>query len=151
MDKLPLAVTAVALGLTGGAIVYQAFFVAASVFRVLPDTAARAFLRDLFPRFFRFNALWSATALLGLIADAVLSGYSTITAWCIAGAAGMTFAMVSASLLVPAINAARDAGDAGSARFRSLHRLSVLLTLFALTCAIAILLAIGAAARASGA
>ena len=62
--------------------------------------------------------------------------------------AGMTVLAIISLALVPRINAARDEGEAGAARFESLHRLSVLLTVLILLAGIVVLVLIAGLAAA---
>ncbi len=114
---LALAVTG---GLGAGVIICLSFLVAPLVFKTVDGPAASRFLRALFPRYYR------ALLALALIATGLALAGAPAGLW----AAGSWLAAAAGSLaLVPAINAARDAGDAGAARFRRLHGLSVGLNL----------------------
>ena len=105
-----------------GAMVFFAGVVAPSVFRLLPAEPAGKFLRGLFPRYYDVLAALSAIA-------AVLAGM-TWAGLLLAAIAGLF--VWARFVLMPRINAARDAGpDDGSAtrRFRVLHGASVAINL----------------------
>ena len=126
----------VAAGTWIGAIVFQSAVVAPTVFVDLDESAARVFLRRLFPRFFKLGLVCGALMLVGL----VLVGFDAPKALPIAALTIAMLVLEAASLkMVPAINAARDAGAAGKARFDRLHRLSVLFTVVILFLGIAVL------------
>ena len=104
--------------LFGGMVLYS-FGLAPFLFSALPMPEARATLRKAFPHFYLFVLLTSAAA-AGLVcardSDAALA------------LAAITVTTVPArQVLMPAINAATDAG--ATARFKALHTLSVLITL----------------------
>jgi hypothetical protein len=118
-----------------GAIVFQSAVVAPTVFVDLDESAARVFLRRLFPRFFRLGLICGVLMLVGL----ALVGFDAPNALPIAALTAAMLILEAASLwMVPAINAARDAGAAGKARFDRLHRLSVLFTVVILVLGIGV-------------
>lgn len=142
-----LAVFLVAAALWAGAIVFQSAVVAPRVFRNLDEAAARAFLRDLFPGFYRFGLGCGVVMALSLAGIALVSGWSgTLRALAVMTACMVILEYVSLRL-VPAINAARDAGDEGAARFERLHRLSVSMTVVVLLIGLAAIALIGLAAN----
>jgi len=101
--------------------VYCAAVVAPVVFRALDAHGAGRFLHTLFPRYFS----WGLTlSLLGLVPAL----YADAAAAFLLGAVAPLF-LLARQWLMPRINASRDAGLAGDVaamtRFRSLHRLSV--------------------------
>lgn len=110
-----------AAGTWVGAIVFHSAVVAPVTFRSLPADLAGRFLRTLFPKFFVFGLLCGgvmlAAALLGGVGNAVV----ILTA-------AMLILQAVALAMVPAINRARDAGEAGRAAFGRLHGINVLLT-----------------------
>lgn len=127
-----IAIVTLLLVITGtrlGAIVFQSAYVAPVVFAELDEAAARRFLRSLFPRFFRLGIVCGASVLVVLLAVGLLTGFGAPLPLLIALASAMTALDAAALALVPAINAARDDGESGAARFRSLHLLSVLATI----------------------
>lgn len=124
-----------------GAIVFQSAVVAPTVFVDLDEPTARVFLRRLFPRFFKLGLVCGALMLAGL----ALLGFGTPKALPIAALTIAMLVLEAASLwMVPAINAARDAGAAGKARFDRLHRLSVLFTVVILFLGVGVLALVSA-------
>ncbi|MEM9208061.1 MAG: DUF4149 domain-containing protein [Pseudomonadota bacterium] len=142
MDQVVLSIVAICAGLAAGSIVFQSFIVAPSVFGSLDATAARDFLRTLFPRFFRLNLVIACLACLALLASGLRNGWSTLETWGTAATAFMAIAMFASNAVVPTINAARDRGPSGETTFNRLHRLTVLLTVIVLLLAIGLLVAI---------
>lgn len=142
MELIAQSLTTVAVAVWTGAIVFQSFFVAPAVFSEVDEDGARRFLRTLFPRFFRLGIGCGLASSLGLgilwLAHGVSAGD-----WLLAAALGITVTAALALALVPSINAARDAGSAGAARFRTLHGLSVGLTLVGLALGLGILVTLG--------
>lgn len=122
MDLLTLVLIAIQIGVIGAV----SALVAPTVFKALEPSAAGAFLRRLFPRYF------VTAAVLGLLASvsAVLGDH--LAAAAILGVDGLCF--VAARGLVPSINAAKDRGDPSFAR---LHLFSVVLNMAGLVLAIA--------------
>lgn len=130
-----------------GSVAFFSFGVAPILFRVLGAEAGGKFARALFPRYY----LWGATA--GAIAlPAVVCGPMTYpelrgpavgiqAMFVLAGALVMLYCGNS---LTPAINAARDAGPAGAAKFDRLHKRSVRLNAAALVIGIGLLIAFAA-------
>ncbi len=96
--------------------------VAPTVFKVLSQKAAGAYLRKLFPRMFMFGFITSSCAALAALADGH-SPNATISALVALGFLGNAF------ILTPQINKYRDAllaGDtAAKAMFGRLHLVSV--------------------------
>jgi uncharacterized membrane protein len=126
-----------------GAIMFQSAIVAPSVFSQLDEASARRFLRSLFPRFFRLGAVSSAVALVAAATAGALADWPPRGLLLIALSAAMLALSVIALAMIPSINAARDAGSAGAARFSTLHRLNVLATIGMLALGLAILTTIG--------
>lgn len=123
--------SALALAVTGalgaGVIVCLSFLVAPLVFKTIDGPSASRFLRALFPRYYR-----SLLALAAVAAGLALASHSGATwpavSWLLAAAGSL--------VLVPFINAARDAGPGSAARFRQLHGLSVVLNVVMLVACI---------------
>ena len=114
METFALLVTAV---LFGGMVLY-AFGFAAFVFSVLPADVAGPTIRKAFPHFYLFVLATAAVAAAMLIrSDPVSAVILGIVAASI---------LPTRQLLMPAINAATDAGE--KRRFALLHTLSVLIT-----------------------
>ena len=111
-----------------GAILYFSFGVAPLIFRVLGAEAGAKFVRALFPRYYAWGVVSSGIALPAMLGGPLAyPEYRGI--W-----VGIRALLVVASILIflycgnsltPAINAARDAGPEGSARFERLHARSV--------------------------
>ena len=104
-----------------GSMVFFAAVIAPLVFQVLEPEPAGAFLRRVFPRFYRF----------GLIVALIAAGLAfTSVPWaaCTFGLVALAF-LLSDKVLTPAINRARDANlggdEAAGKRFEMLHKLSV--------------------------
>ena len=128
-----------AAGAWVGAIVFQSAIVAPSVFTVLDESSARGFLRSLFPRFFRLGLVLGGLSLLAALAAGTTASWQDGTVAVATLAAAIALMAWLALAMIPAINAARDEGDAGQKRFTALHRLSVLLTLSMLMAGLAII------------
>ena len=111
-------------GISAGAILFQSFIVASSIFKVLPEENAGVLLRNLFPKFFLFLA---ALALVGLAIGLVngLKFFPLVFLQLL----NFIFFIVCYSL-IPATNRARD--QENKKTFGILHTVSVLLTLLAL-------------------
>ena len=111
-------------GISAGVILFQSFFVASSIFKVLPEENAGLLLRNLFPKFFLFLA---ALALVGLAIGFVngLKFFPLVFLQLL----NFIFFVVCYSL-IPATNRARD--QENKKTFGILHTVSVLLTLLAL-------------------
>jgi hypothetical protein len=104
--------------LFGGMVLY-AFGLAPFLFSALPMPQARAALRLAFPHFYLFVIGTSA------VAAGLLWQRDVVSALALACVAAST--VPTRQVLMPAINAATDAGATG--RFKRLHTLSVLVTL----------------------
>lgn len=104
--------------LFGGMVLYS-FGFAAFVFSALPSDMARSTIRRAFPYFYLFILAISAVA--GILA----AGFDQTSAFILAAVAATT--IVARQIIMPAINAASDAG--ATARFKALHSLSVIITL----------------------
>ena len=122
MGLLTLVLIAIQIGVIGAV----SALVAPTVFKSLEASAAGAFLRRLFPRYF------VTAAVLGLLASVVAVLGDQLAAAAILGLDGLCF--VAARGLVPAINAAKDRGDRSFAR---LHLFSVVLNTAGLVLAVA--------------
>jgi len=104
--------------LFGGMVLYS-FGFAAFVFSALPATQAGPLIRKAFPHFYVF-----------VFATAALSGAASAPADAVSGAILGAVALTTVAarqVLMPAINAATDAGR--KRRFKLLHTVSVLVTL----------------------
>lgn len=103
--------------LFGGMVLYS-FGFAAFVFKSLPAETAGSLLRKAFPHFYLFVLITSALA-------AALTLSSDLTSSIILGVIVVT-TLFARQILMPAINAATDAGL--KLRFSVLHTFSVLIT-----------------------
>lgn len=144
MEALATAVVTIAMATWVGAIIFQSVVVAPAVFVDLDREAARRFLRTLFPRFYRLGLVCGLITLAGIASIALMSDFSKSLAALTAAAMLMLVLEFISLWMVPRINAARDAGELGVARFEYLHRISVALTIVILILGIIILSAIGA-------
>ncbi len=138
LSWLALSIAALSTAVWVGAIVFQSAIVAPSVFTALEGPDASKFLRRLFPSFFRLGIVCGAVMTAGFAFLAFGSDPGHVL-WPFALGVLMTVAAVVSLKMVPGINAARDAGEAGAARFERLHRLSVLLTVAVLVAGIVVL------------
>lgn len=139
MEAVPTVLFLIAAALWLGAIVFQSAVVAPAVFASLDNLAARRFLRILFPRFFRFGLICGALMAIGIAWHAMATGWSArLTSLAMITGVMLCLEYVSLSM-VPSINAARDSGPPGEARFRRLHRTSVILTIVILLLGSAVL------------
>ena len=142
MNTFALPLINVAAAVWVGAIVFQAFFVAPVLFRQVAGADASRVLRALFPRFYWLGLGCGGAMLVGTIAAGLAGRTDGPAGWLLPAIVAMLLAEVVSLWLVPRINAARDAGAAGAGRFRTLHALSVALTLAVLLLGIAILVAL---------
>ena len=121
METFAAALLTLSAGVWVGAIVFQSAVVAPAVFVDLDETAARALLRTLFPRFFRLGLICGALMLAAVLSLGVFSGW-TATFTILASITGTMIILEAISLaMVPHINSARDAGATGHAKFERLH------------------------------
>lgn len=104
--------------LFGGTILY-AFGFAAFVFTALPADTAGPLIRRAFPHFYLFVLATSAAA------AAVSATGDPTSALILAAIAATT--VVGRQVIMPAVNAATDAG--ATRRFKTLHTVSVVITL----------------------
>lgn len=102
-----------------GAGAFLSFVLAPMVFKVLAPAEASGFLRAMFPRYYAFLLACG----LGLV------GVGLAQPELLPAAVGLAALAAGSLALVPRINTARDAGEAGAARFRRLHGLSVAINL----------------------
>ena len=130
-----------------GSVAFLSFGVAPIIFRVLGMEAGGKFTRVLFPRYY----LWGATA--GAIAlPAVVCGPMTypelrgpaVLVQAVFVMAGALIMLYCGNSLTPAINAARDSGPGGAAKFDRLHKRSVRLNAVVLVIGAGLLIAFAA-------
>lgn len=146
MEAFATLLFLVALSAWVGTIVFQSAIVAPAVFVALEADSARQFLRTLFPRFYRVGIVCGAVMIAGIIALGLVAGWSGKLPAIAALSAIMLILQTVSLKMVPLINAARDAGETGAARFHSLHRLSVGLTVIVLILGIIVLGIVGTSA-----
>jgi hypothetical protein len=132
-----------------GSILFFSFGVVPIIFRVLDPNSAAAFVRALFPRYYAWGATAGAVALPALLGGPLtfpneLRG-PLVLLQAVLIITGTLIMLYGGNSLVPAINAARDAGPAGAKRLTRLHRRSVGLN--CLTLVIGLVLLVGFAAR----
>lgn len=118
-------IAGLALALTFGGMTFFSAVMAPLVFTKLPAETAGAFIRAVFPWYY---LTLGATTLVALLA--LLPGIAGSTTWEAVLTAGVLVGFLYArQVLMPRINAARDAGLAGDPnagrRFGRLHRASV--------------------------
>lgn len=118
---------------TAGAMVFFAAVVAPTAFTAITPDAAGRFVRALFPRYYTAFAIASGAA----AAAAAGAGRPISTLVLAAVAVGFLGAR---TVLMPAINRARDAGR--DARFNALHRGSVILNFAQLAGLLGVLVAL---------
>ena len=137
---ISLAVAILAVGLWLGALVFQSAFVAPTLFSQVPVETASGFLRTLFPRYYALGIGCSAVLTAALVTAGSSLGWSAVLTWQVIGAVVMLVAAAASALMVPSINAARDAD---SPRFDTLHHTAVGLNVLMLVLALAITAAFG--------
>jgi hypothetical protein len=114
-----------------GIMLFFTVAVAPTVFKVLPPEWSAAYVRTFFPKYFLFLGVTTALA-------AALAGSDAVR-WGLGGAALLFF--FNCYVLIPRINAARDAGR--DQTFKMLHWVSVAINLVQLAGFIWILIAHG--------
>lgn len=131
-----------------GSVLFVSFGVAPVIFKVLGPEAGGRFVRVLFPRYYQWGAVCGAIALPAAVAVPLcfpeLRG-PWVGVQALAIIAATLVMLYAGNALTPAINAARDAGPPGEARFERLHRRSVRLNGLVLLLGLGLLL--GFAAR----
>ncbi len=113
-----------------GSVIFVSFGVAPLIFQVLDAEAAAKFVRGLFPRYYLWGAIAGAVALPSAVAVPLcypeMRG-PAVGLQAIALITGTLIMLYAGNVLTPEINAARDEGPPGEARFHRLHRRSVIL------------------------
>jgi uncharacterized membrane protein len=136
------SVYVIALTAWVGSVLFFSFGVAPVIFKVLGAEAGGRFVRALFPRYYLWGAIAGAVALpayLGVPLSFPEYRGPRVAVEALAIVAGTLIMLYGANSLVPAINAARDAGPAGHARFDRLHRRSVRLNALVMGLGLALL------------
>ena len=111
-----------------GSVLFFSFGVAPVIFRVLGAEAGGRFVRALFPRYYTWGATCGAVALPAIVCAPM--AYPELRGPLVGIQALLVLIATLVMLycgnaLTPAINAARDSGEAGRQRFDRLHRRSV--------------------------
>jgi hypothetical protein len=144
------AVYLIALTAWVGSVLFFSFVVAPVIFRVLGKEVGGRFVRALFPRYYAWGAVSGAVALPAAVAVPLcfpeLRG-PWIGVQALVILAGTLTMLYAGNSLTPAINAARDEGPSGQARFERLHRRSVWLNGLVLLLGLALLVAFAARPR----
>lgn len=127
-----------------GSILYFSFGVAPVIFPVLGAESGGRFVRALFPRYYAWGATSGAIALPAFLGVPLSypeyrGPWVAVEAFLILGC--ILIMLYAGNSLTPAINAARDAGPAGEARFARLHRRSVRLNGLVLAVGLGLLIA----------
>jgi hypothetical protein len=138
-----------------GSIMFFSFVIAPTIFSVLGPDAGSRFVHALFPRYYMWGAIAGAVALPACVATPLCFPEYRGTSVGIQAMVILTCTLImlyGGNSLTPAINAARDAGPAGNAQFKRLHRRSVRLNAFVLACVLGLLIALASrpAPRTSG-
>jgi uncharacterized membrane protein len=138
------SVYVIALTAWVGSLLFFSFGVAPILFKVLGADAGERFVRALFPRYYAWGAIAGAVALpayLGVPLSFPEFRGPHVAVEALTIVAGILIMLYAGNSLVPAINAARDAGPAGQSRFDRLHRRSVRLNAWAMVLGLALLIA----------
>jgi hypothetical protein len=138
------SVYVIALTAWVGSLLFFSFGVAPIIFKVLGAEAGGRFVRALFPRYYSWGAIAGAIALPAFLGAPLsfpeyrgpLIGIEAMVI-----IAGILIMLYGGNTLVPAINAARDAGPAGKDRFDRLHRRSVQLNALVMALGLGLLVA----------
>ncbi len=124
------SVYVIALTAWVGSILFFVFVVAPITFQVLEAEAGSKFVQVLFPRYYAWGAISGAVALpaaVGVPLSFPEFRGPLVAVQALAILIGILIMLYAGNSLVPSLNAARDAGPAGRARFDRLHRRSVVL------------------------
>lgn len=144
------AIYLVALTAWVGSILFFSFGVAPIIFNVLGAEAGAKFVRALFPRYYLWGAVSGAVALPSAVAVPLafpeLRG-PWVGVQALAILAATLVMLYAGNVLTPAINAARDEGEAGRERFARLHRRSVRLNGLVLVVGLGLLVVFAARPR----
>jgi hypothetical protein len=133
-----------ALAAWAGSVAFFSFGVAPVTFPVLGSEAGSRFVRALFPRYYAWGAISGAIALPAYVAVPLcFPEYRSprVAVQALLIVAGILLMFYAGNTLTPAINAARDAGPAGTARFERLHRRAVRLNALVLALGVGLLIA----------
>jgi hypothetical protein len=118
-----------------GAIIFFSFAVAPIIFQTLEAPDAARFVRTLFPRYYVWIAIFSVVALASFTSRPLvvpeLRYYNNLIFQGLI-IVNIFIAFYCGNSLTPAINRARDAGDAEKPKFDALHKRSVRLNILSL-------------------
>ncbi len=118
-----------------GAIIFFSFAVAPIIFQTLEAPDAARFVRTLFPRYYVWIAIFSVVALASFTSRPLvvpeLRHYNNLIFQGLI-IVNIFIAFYCGNSLTPAINRARDAGDAEKPKFDALHKRSVRLNILSL-------------------
>ena len=118
------ALLIIALGIWLGAMVFFASVVAPTVFATLEPMMAGQMIRRVFPRYYFFGLICLSIATLASLFASASSPWIIVACTAMLGVA-----FYAREVLMPQVNAARDAmleaGEAHSAEFKRLHQRSV--------------------------
>jgi hypothetical protein len=127
-----------------GSLLFFSFGVAPIIFKVLGAEAGGRFVRALFPRYYTWGVIAGAVALpayLGVPLSFPEYRGPLVGVQALVILAGTLIMLYGGNSLVPAINAARDAGPSEQARFARLHRRSVRLNALVMVLGLGLLVA----------
>ncbi len=110
-----------------GVIIFFSSVIAPTIFSSVDEKNAGLFLRAFFPKYYIFGIVLGLLALLSAIT--LESALNTLEFSMIAVMLAM---FVISRLMIPAINKARDMGEAAKKKFNQLHLVSVILNFLAL-------------------
>ena len=110
-----------------GVIIFFSSVIAPTIFSSVDEKNAGLFLRAFFPKYYIFGIVLGLLALLSAIT--LESALNTLEFSMIAVMLAM---FVISRLMIPAVNKARDMGEAAKKKFNRLHLVSVILNFLAL-------------------
>ncbi len=110
-----------------GVIIFFSSVIAPTIFSSVDEKNAGLFLRAFFPKYYIFGIVLGLLALFSAIT--LESALNTLEFSMIAVMLAM---FVISRLMIPAINKARDMGEAAKKKFNQLHLVSVILNFLAL-------------------
>ncbi len=137
------SVYVIALTAWVGSILFFSFGVAPIIFTVLGSENGGKFLRALFPTYYAWGAIAGAIALPAFVAVPLCYPEyrgGTVAIQSMVILTGTLIMLYGGNSLMPALNAARDAGALGRERFQKLHRRSVRLNALVLLFGVGLLI-----------
>lgn len=146
INEIALLIALTVSGIWLGSILFLSAVLAPMVFKALSAEHASQFLRMLFPRYYITGIVLTIIISIAILADIFSASEIAGTVYYAAFANGVVLAMAIYSLLlVPKINAARDAGEKMAAIFEKLHLRSVIINVFMLLLTIAVFICLALA------